>query len=175
MQTKEQPTSNTDQNNASAGKSLPLVNLILLLNRIAIGWYFAVAGWTKTMGELNEGVGSFYRGGGFQERNPSWLPDFIAAPYGYALPWLELVFGALLIVGFFSRFSAAVIVFLSLTIGIALLGAGELLPRHHVMVFFAASLPLLFWGAGRYSLDAATEKRGKVLILRVLSISKGKK
>lgn len=135
-------------------QSLPFAHVLLLLNRIMMGWYFAVAGWTKTAGELSEGLGTFYRGPGFGNRTPAWLPDFIAAPYGYALPWLELILGAILIVGFFGRATAWAVTFLLVTIGIALLASGELLPRHHVMVFLPATLLLAFWGPGRYSLDA---------------------
>jgi putative oxidoreductase len=137
-------------------------SLMLLLNRLAVGWFFASAGWAKVGLELDGGLGTFYRGDGFQGRNPDWLPAFVAAPYGYALPWIEVLFGLLLMVGLFSRVTAGVLTFLSVSIAVALLGAGELLPRHHVMVFITVTLALCVLGPGRYSADALLiQRRGK--------------
>lgn len=137
------------------------LSVLLLLNRLAIGWYFAAAGWNKVQGELSSGLGSFYRSDSFQGRNPDWLPSFLAIPYGYALPWVELGFGALLMVGLFGRVSAGVLTLVSLSIAIALLGAGELLPSHHVMVFVALAFMLCALGPGRYSIDGAISRSEK--------------
>lgn len=140
------------------------LSLLLLLNRLAVGWYFLVAGSGKVGGELSGGLGAFYRSPGFQGRNPEWLPTLITAPYGYALPWLELVFGLLLMMGLFTRLSAGVLAFLSVSIAVALLGAGELLPSHHVMVFVTITLALCVFGPSRYSVDGLLSRRGEMAV-----------
>ena len=134
-------------------------NLLLLFNRLTVGWYFAAAGFGKVSGEIANGLGSFYRGAGFQDRNPSWAPEFLIAPYGFALPWLEVVFGFFLLIGLFSRLSAGVLTFLSLTISLALLGSGDLFPFHHATVFFSLTLFLFFMGPGRYGIDEMLVRR----------------
>ena len=133
--------------------SHPLIHLIVLLNRLALGWYFMLAGGWKVGEELSTGLGTFYRGDSYQGRVPGWLPEVMAMAHGYALPWVEMIFGALLILGLFGRLVAGVLALLALSIGVALLGAGDLLPRHHVMVFFALLLLLMLIGPGRYSVD----------------------
>lgn len=129
------------------------MHALIFLNRIAVGWYLCMAGWGKVQNEFNEGVGSFANSGTYQQRTPNWLPDFIAYPYGYMLPWAELIVGALLVLGLWSRLASTAATLIFLSIGIALLGVGELLPRHHVMVFLTIALLLAATGPGRYSLD----------------------
>ena len=130
----------------------PSWSILLLLNRLSIGWYMLVAGWGKVQGEL-DGVGAFYRSSGYQERLPGWLPDWLALGHGYALPWVELIFGGLLLIGLFTRTSALVLFLLSVSIAIALLGSGDLLPRHHIFLFLTIIPLLALYGGGRYALD----------------------
>ena len=132
---------------------------LILLNRLVVGWYFMWAGWGKVSAELEAGLGSFYRGDSFQGRNPDWLPTLIAAPYGYALPWAELMLGVLLMIGLFGRAVAGALAVVSASIGVALLHVGELWPRHHIMVFASLTLLLAVTGPGRYSLDALWRSR----------------
>lgn len=84
--------------------------------------------------ELSGGPGSFFQGNQFQNNDPDWVPTLIAAPYGYALPWLELVFGGLLMLGIWNRVSAGVSTLIFLSILVAWLDAGNLLPRHMLMI-----------------------------------------
>ena len=130
-----------------------------LLGRLALGWFFVLVGWSKVVSEWKDGLGSFYRSDTFQGRAPGWLPELIAMPYGYALPWAELVLGALLMLGLFTRWAAGLVTFLLLTIAIALLGTGELFPRHHVLIFFPLGLILWQAGADRLTLDAVIRGR----------------
>lgn len=69
------------------------------LARVALGWFLLHQGWGKVVREWTEGPGAFYRGNQFQGSSPDWLPSLIAVPYGFALPWFELLFGALLMLG----------------------------------------------------------------------------
>ncbi len=133
------------------------MHVLIFLNRIAIGWYLLFAGWNKALAEWNEGFGTFLNGS-FQQRSPDWLPGFFATPYGYALPWLELIFGALLFIGLWGRGAAVISTLVLLSIGIALIGTGEFFPRHHVMVFLPIALLLAFTGPGKYSLDGMLKR-----------------
>ena len=74
--------------------------------------------------------------------------------FGYTWPWLEIISGIALTIGLFGRVAAAVIAWVVMSIGIALLTSGGLLPRHHTMVLFALALMLCVLGSGRYSVDA---------------------
>ena len=98
-----------------------LTPLALLLTRVAVGGYFAAAGVHKLSVELNEGLGTFYSTS-FKGLQPAWLPDGLAAPYGYALPWLEVVVGVMLVLGLFGRLAAALIglMIASFTVALAL-------------------------------------------------------
>jgi uncharacterized membrane protein YphA (DoxX/SURF4 family) len=79
--------------------------------------------------------------------------------FGYTRPWLEIISGFALSIGLFGRVVAAVIAWVVLSIGIALLTSGGFLPRHHTMVLFALALMLCVLGAGRYSVDAWLRRR----------------
>ena len=59
----------------------------------------------------------------------------------------------------FGRVAAAASAVIFASIGVALLGAGDLLPRHHLMVFLPVALLLATQGPGRYSIDAIAARR----------------
>ena len=132
----------------------------LTLSRVALGLYFLLAGWGKVMGELRHGLGSFYRGP-FSSLQPNWLPDLLAAPYGYTLPWLEVLFGVTLLLGLLSRLSAAVVTLMLISFTVAL--AMKLVidaqadddsgPFKANYIMIALSLALMHAGS-RLSLDA---------------------
>lgn len=129
------------------------------LARVTLGWFLFHQGWGKVAQDWAEGLGTFYRGNQFQNNTPDWLPTLIAAPYGYALPWFELVIGALLMLGLFNRFSAGIATLIFLSIAVAWLNAGNLLPRHMLMIYLPLGAYFFFAGPGRFSLDAIRERR----------------
>jgi uncharacterized membrane protein YphA (DoxX/SURF4 family) len=134
------------------------VQVLLLLIRLSLGWYLLSTGWDKLQGELTTGLGTFYQGGSYQRRSPAWLPHSIALAYGYALPWLETGVGVLLVFGLCVRASASAAAVLFASIATALAGAGELFPRHHLMVFLPVALFLAMGRPGPFSLDAVLRK-----------------
>jgi uncharacterized membrane protein YphA (DoxX/SURF4 family) len=147
---------------ADASRVLPSgawPDALILLNRLALGWYVMNAGWDKVQAEVGDGLGAFLNGNLFQRRS-TILPDMLQAPFGYAWPWLELTCGLLLIVGLFGRTTAAVTAWLLSSISITLLATdGDYFPRHYLMVFVPVALLLYVSGPGRYSLDALVESR----------------
>jgi putative oxidoreductase len=134
-------------------------DVLMLLIRLALGWYLMLAGWEKVEDELAGGFGTFLESDGYRRRNPQWLPAFIATGYAYVLPWAELVCGGFVMLGLVARAAAIGAAVLFATIGIALYGAGDLLPRHHIMVFLPVALLIASNGPGRYSLDTVISRR----------------
>ena len=67
--------------------------------RIALGVIFIVSGSGK-LAELSTFVE--------EVKNADVLPHALATVYGNALPFVEIVIGALLVLGLFSRFAAAI-------------------------------------------------------------------
>ncbi|MFW5683006.1 MAG: DoxX family protein [Phycisphaeraceae bacterium] len=138
-------------------------HLTSLLARVALGLYFLLAGVGKVRGELQNGIGSFYESS-FQDLQPDWLPTFFAAPYGYALPWAEVVIGATLVLGLATRISATLIALMLLSFTIALMIANGISgggpgPFHANIVMLTLALMLITLGGGAISVDAAF--RGK--------------
>lgn len=142
----------TDVTRAPAGASLAL-----LLNRLSLGAYFLLAGYSKV---FKVGVEEFYEGP-FQSLKPEWLPEWFAYPFGYALPFTEMLFGALLVIGLLTRVSAMVLFLLLVGITIALAENGVFLynppqvpgPFHTNVILGTLALALVFLGPGGLSLD----------------------
>jgi uncharacterized membrane protein YphA (DoxX/SURF4 family) len=136
------------------------VGVALLLNRLALGFMFLLAG----IGKLKMGPAAFYRDV-FLAVRPPWLPEILAKPYGYALPFLEALVGALLIIGLLSRVTAGVMALMLASFTIALWAAGMFFqgggPFHTNVILLTLAILLATMGPGRYSLDYLI-RRGKV-------------
>ena len=141
-------------------------NLMLLLNRLSIGVYLLLAGVGKITGE--GGIPGFV-GGPYKAMTPPWLPPTVATPFGYALPILEVVFGLLLEIGLFGRFSAWVVSLLLLSFTVALYHAGMFWhtppavpgPYHTNVILITTSLLLAIAGPGCVSVDALFRRKNK--------------
>jgi uncharacterized membrane protein YphA (DoxX/SURF4 family) len=101
---------------------------------------------------------------------PDWLPGFLATAYGYAIPFLEVILGAFVLIGLLARFSSTILLLMiaSFTVALATKGPGVLAPEaggpfHPNFLFLAVLLLLMFAGPGRVAIDriftAAAEKR----------------
>ena len=76
-----------------------------IAGRIFMGLVFLYAGYSKLMApyENFRGAIAYYE----------VIPYFLTGPIALVLPWLELVFGAFIIVGYMPRVSALVLAFFS--------------------------------------------------------------
>lgn len=74
---------------------------ILFIARVFLGGVFVFAGWEKLMAPIENFVAVIE---GYQFLKPPFT-SFV----GNVVPWLELVFGAFLVVGFLTRTSATLI------------------------------------------------------------------
>jgi len=133
-------------------------HLVALLGRASLGLYFLLAGVGKLRIELREGMGTFYEGP-FASLRPAWLPDVVAGPYGYALPWAEVVVGTMLALGLATRLSAVLIALMltSFTVALTLergLGGGGPGPFHANFVMLPLALMFVVLGGGLVSVDA---------------------
>ena len=63
--------------------------------------------------------------------------------------------------GLFNRFSAGAPTLIFLSIAIAWLDAGNLLPRHMLMIYVPLGAYFFFTGPGRFSLDTVPEEARK--------------
>ncbi len=141
----------------------PLTNVMILINRLALGFYFTFAG----VGKFRMGLEEYYNIK-FLKLAPQWLPDFFMRPYGYALPYAEVLFGVLLMLGLFGRTTATFIGLMLLSIIIAQINFGGFFhgtavpgPYHANLLFFTLTLWLIASGSGAISLDGIIFKRNK--------------
>ena len=142
----------------------PAVEGTILLSRILVGMYFLLAGVAKVKGEFANGLGAFYTHG-FKPLQPWFLPDFVAVPMGYLLPWLEIIFGLLFVIGLLTRASAVVLSLMLISFTMALIMANNSVagggpgPFHSNILLACICLIVLAAGPGKMSIDALCPHR----------------
>lgn len=134
-----------------AGKS---ANVGLLIIRLALGSLFMLAGAKKVF-HLKEFIESV--------QSVGKMDDNLAFVLAFILPFMELLFGALYIIGLFTSITSLFIAVMSISF-IFVLGPGHSeLPFSYNFIFLACAIATLISGAGRISFDALVEKdNGKV-------------
>ena len=131
----------------------PWFDFALLLNRISIGLYLLLAGTGKLQSGIVEFVNESFKG-----LQPAWLPDALALPYAYSLPFLEVFFGGLLILGFVTRTSAAICALMILSFTIALTVNNQSLvhgpgPFSANLIYITLLFLIAVVGPGKLSID----------------------
>jgi thiosulfate dehydrogenase [quinone] large subunit len=126
------------------------------LLRVTLGVIFLFYG----IGKFEGGIGNF--AGSINQHFSGKLPSALVLPFAYALPFLEVLVGALLVLGLF-QFAALVLgslTMLGLTFGTVILGDPPTVAHNlqYALVFF-----VLLWFAEHdgYSVDRL--RRGKTL------------
>jgi uncharacterized membrane protein YphA (DoxX/SURF4 family) len=126
-------------------------SLSLLLARVPLGVYFAVSGYHQIMS--TGGVSEFVRS--HLSATMQYMPEGVARGYLTAMPFAELLVGALLVFGLFQRigaFMAAGVLFsIVLTSGVRFTATGS--TSTQAIVFLGLSLVLLTVGPGKLSAD----------------------
>ena len=131
----------------------PLMHILVLINRLALGGYLLLMGWQKVASELEMGVGTYLSSAAFQSQVPEGLPQEVVQAWGYGAPWVELVLGGLLMAGLCGRTVAAGVTGVLALTGLAMVLSQPLAPQPMV-VMLSLGLTLAVLGPGRYSLDA---------------------
>lgn len=126
-----------------AAKALP-VDLLLLVQRFGIASVFFLSGRSKVEGWFTISDSTFYL---FQ--NDYALPFISPTPAAYLSTTAEHVFPVLLVLGLFTRFSAAALVGMTLVIEIFIYP--DAWPTH--LSWAGLLLPLIAMGGGKLSLD----------------------
>ena len=97
-----------------------LLQIALLLNRLALGLIFVLAGIRKLLPTDSANTWQKMKSFADYVASQAPLPEALGKAYGYALPWGELIFGSLLLIGLFSRLAAACIALILTSILIAM-------------------------------------------------------
>ena len=130
-------------------------NFGLFFMRFFVGLFFFIAGIEK-ISNLEKYV---HHVKAFQV-----LSDNLAFIIGFTLPFFELVFGFLLILGLFTPVSSFILALINLGALIANGFFPEDFPFNFHLVFFACSVALLIAGAGSFSIDVFLDKKkGRVI------------
>ena len=139
------------------------ISLALLLNRLTLGGYVVA----QSLKVLRAGGDGRYPHEIFYDKqysalDPNVLPTSVSMYYGYAMPYIGLLMGALIIVGLFTRFASATLFVIACSIvyamakqDLAVLGVYEPYISHPWVVMTPMFFLLLTTGAGAYSFDNA--------------------
>ena len=131
-------------------------SLATLLLRLALGVVFLFFG----IGKFPDYSG--YAEGMLKNFSQTWLPSVLLYPFVYALPFVEAIGGALLIIGLFTRKALVVIGVLSvlLVFGMVVQEDPSVVARNAIYVLITA-FALTTSKDDRYSVDALRSKGEK--------------
>lgn len=118
------------------------------LLRVTLGVIFLFYGVGKFMG----GVGNFAAGMG--QRFNGKLPGVLVLPFAYALPFMEVIFGALILAGLFTGTALVLsgLLLLALTFGTVMLGDAPTV-AHNLQYALVNFVLLWFVDSNGYSVD----------------------
>lgn len=127
----------------------------ILLIRLSLGSLFLFSGASKVI-HLQEFIQSV-QATGMTGSTLSFILAFI-------LPFLELIFGALYIIGLFTPLTSFAIACMTISFMIVLGVRHEELPFTYNFIFLACSVATLFTGAGLFSFDAMIDRSKKPVV-----------
>ena len=130
---------------------------ISLLLRVGIGTLFLFAGLNKFM---REGGATGVSEGMAERFANTVLPSVLVTPYVFALPYVEVILGTLLILGLFTRPALLITGLLLLSLALGLLAGGDNDTVAKVLNYLLITC-IALWFASRdneYSIDALRDK-----------------
>ncbi|MBK8980908.1 MAG: DoxX family protein [Ignavibacteria bacterium] len=132
---------------ARSGKLSSSVGLLLI--RLSLGFIFLFAGAEKVL-NLQDFITSI------QEKGQ--MDNSLAFILAFVLPFMEMIFGALYIIGLFTPVTSFFLAMMTVSF-ILVLGPGhEELAYSHNFVFLACEIATMFMGAGLISFDAFMDR-----------------
>lgn len=119
-----------------------------VLTRVTYGVIFLFYGIGKFMGGLSNFVG------GMNQQFAGKLPAFMVMPFAYVLPFGELISGALIALGLYTRLGLALsgLLLIGLTFGLVMLGRADGV-AHNLIYVLVNFVLLWFADLNRLSLD----------------------
>ena len=128
-------------------------SLGLLAARVPLGAFFLIAGYRKV---FNMGVEKFATT--FKDKVPPSVPHDFGNFYLHALPYAEVLVGALVVVGLFTRLVGLTTALMLISFIIAITGITDPsttnpMPFQPNLIYLGVALLLFFVGAGRFSVD----------------------
>ena len=144
--------------NANTNYRISTDGAIALFLRVGIGLLLFFAGFNKF---LRDGGASGVAESMLESFADTFIPQFLLVPYVYLLPYVEILCGALLIIGLFSRpailFACALLA--SLAFGLFVDKNGDTAAKV-INYLLVASVALWFISRDdRYSLDSLRQRR----------------
>ncbi len=135
-----------------------LISVALLLNRILLGTLFVLAGVRKLLPSGDANILDKMNGFASRVASQAPLPEFLGKAYGYALPWGELIIGATLVLGLFTRLSAILIGLMLLSFIIAMgpewwPESGPAFSKHFILLTLC--LLIAAAGSGKFAIKHA--------------------
>ncbi|MEO6696278.1 MAG: DoxX family protein [Ignavibacteria bacterium] len=132
---------------ARSGKFTSSIGILLI--RLSIGLLFLFSGASKVL-HLQDFIKSVQDSG--------QMGDSLAFILAFILPFMEMIFGALYIIGLFTPITSFFLACMSISF-LYVLGTGHNeLPYSYNFVFLACALSTLFTGAGLISFDALADR-----------------
>lgn len=130
-------------------------NLGILVARLALGASLLMAGYSH----FSNGVSAFANSNATNV--PRWMPGEAANGYSQCLPFIEMVAGAMLVLGLTTRVGGLLA---AATTAVVLSARGVHLPPHpeaHLPVYLALAILLLCLGGGRFTADGFLFRKKK--------------
>jgi thiosulfate dehydrogenase (quinone) large subunit len=118
------------------------------LLRVTVGVIFLFYGLGKFLGGIENFVG------GMNQQFSGKLPAFMVMPFAYVLPFGELICGALILLGLYTRAGLVLsgLLLIGLTFGLVMLGRADAV-AHNLIYALVNFVLLWFADLNRFSLD----------------------
>ncbi len=133
-------------------------SFLIFLIRFVIGWIFIIAGAKKAM-NVEAFIGYV--------KSLDILSDNLSFIFGFILPFAEIFFGALFLIGFMTPFTSFVLSIFELSFIVAYSSLYANVPQYSIspiaynLLMLACTVGIMFSGAGVVSFDVLLDRKKK--------------